>query len=493
MRGPFLIGLAAVVAIAIGSVVGALIVSDNERDAFNRQQEEEALRSAHQAESVAALSVGQLASAVAFFQVEQERLTKREFEVVADSLLHSGALAATAFVQSVPRPERAAFERDHGFPILERTGLGDLRRAGPRRQYFPVAYGKTASGVRPPLGYDVGGDPARAHFLRRARDAGTPMATPVLRLPIGGYGINVFQPVYRDRAPTDTFAERRRALIGFAAGSFRVPALAKVATEVLPANVEVALLERGRPVIGPNISSGDAVRIPVQIADRSWLLVVHDPNRPGVALPVLMAVFGISLAALLAALVLVWSRNERMRELQRQASQDPLTRLKNRRRFEEDLRTELARSRREETTGALLTLDLDNFKRVNDTLGHPVGDLVIEEIAGVLAGRTRETDVLARVGGDEFAIVLPRIERAEEAQRIGETIATAIREHVPQPDGVPAITVSIGIAMFGVGTNAGFDSILSAADAAMYAAKAAGRDRVLLAGEVVAEAEDPAG
>jgi diguanylate cyclase (GGDEF)-like protein len=161
-----------------------------------------------------------------------------------------------------------------------------------------------------------------------------------------------------------------------------------------------------------------------------------------------MAVFGISLAALLAALVLVWSRNERMRELQRQASQDPLTRLKNRRRFEEDLRTELARSRRERSTGALLMLDLDNFKQVNDTLGHPVGDRVIEEIAGVLGNRMRETDVLARVGGDEFAIVLPRCDAAE-AEQVGETIATAIREHVPQPDEVPSITVSVGIATFG--------------------------------------------
>ena len=73
-----------------------------------------------------------------------------------------------------------------------------------------------------------------------------------------------------------------------------------------------------------------------------------------------------------------------MQELQRQASQDPLTGLKNRRRFEEDLRAELARSRRDGTTGALLMLDLDHFKQVNDTLGHPAGDRVIDEIAGVL-------------------------------------------------------------------------------------------------------------
>jgi diguanylate cyclase (GGDEF)-like protein len=481
MRSPFLIGLAAIVAIAIGSVVCALIVSDNERDAFERQQREEALRAGHQAESVAALSVGQLSSAVAFFQVEQKGLTAHEFRVVAESLLLPGSLAAAAFVQAVPQRDRRRFERERGFPIVERTPLGDFRRAGARPEYFPVAYGVTASGVHAPLGYDVAADRVRAPYVRRARDTGTPMATPVIRLPIDGYGINVFQPVYRDGFPTFTVAQRRRALLGFAAGSFRVPTLAKAATEVLPGSVQVGLLERGRPVIGPDIRSAGAVRIPVRIADRSWLLVVHDSNGPGAALPVLIAVFGISLAALLAALVLVWSRNERMRELQRQASQDPLTRLKNRRRFEEDLRTELARSRREGTTGALLLLDLDNFKQVNDTLGHPVGDRVIEEIAGVLGGRTRDTDVLARVGGDEFAIVLPNCD-AGEAEAVGETIATAIRVHVSQPDDVPPITVSIGIAMFGAGTGADVTSVLSDADAAMYEAKAAGRDGVRVAG-----------
>ena len=166
-----------------------------------------------------------------------------------------------------------------------------------------------------------------------------------------------------------------------------------------------------------------------------------------------------------------------MRELQREASQDPLTGLKNRRRFEEDLRTELARSRREGTTGALLMLDLDNFKQVNDTLGHPVGDRVIEEIAGVLGGRTRETDVLARVGGDEFAIVLPNCD-AEEAQSVGETIATAVREHIPQTGGGAADHGQRRHRDVRRGAEASFESVLADADAAMYAAKDAGRDGV---------------
>jgi diguanylate cyclase (GGDEF)-like protein len=192
--------------------------------------------------------------------------------------------------------------------------------------------------------------------------------------------------------------------------------------------------------------------------------------------PLLIAVFGLSLAALLGALVLIWSRNERMRELKRQASQDSLTGLKNRRRFEEDLRAELARSRRYKVPGALLMLDLDHFKQVNDTLGHPAGDRVIADIAGVLRGRTRETDVLARLGGDEFAVVLPRCD-LEEAQSVAAEIATAIRERDGDEE-IPRITASIGIAPFGPHTPATFETVLAKADAAMYAAKGSGRDSV---------------
>jgi diguanylate cyclase (GGDEF)-like protein len=318
-------------------------------------------------------------------------------------------------------------------------------------------------------------------YLDAARDSGNPSATSVMPLIVGGAGINVYRPVYRDGAPTATVAERRAALIGFAAGAFRVNDLAASAISALPEGVDVQLRSGDDVVVGPAASLDDPAEAPITIADRTWVLVVHDPGRPNVGLPLLIAVFGLSVAALLGALVLIWSRGERMRVLQRQASQDPLTGLKNRRRFEEDLRIELARSRRNGTTGALLTLDLDNFKQVNDTLGHPVGDRVIEEIAGVLGGRTRETDVLARIGGDEFAIVLPNCD-SEEAQRVGETIATAVREHVPQPPEVPRITISVGIAMFGTEPDAGIESLIAEADAAMYAAKATGRDKVRLAG-----------
>lgn len=477
MRLRFWLGFSVVAAIAVGSIALALIVHGRESKSFERTQRSEAGRAAHQAEALAALSVGQLSSAAAFYQAEGH-FSRHEFDVVAGSLLESGALAATAFIESVPQADRARFEASHRLQILERGPLGEMRRAKRRPQYFPLALA-AASGlnVTLPIGYDVGSDAFRGPYLLRARDSGKPAATPVMRLPVGGTGINVFRPVYRDGAPTATVAQRRAALVGFAGGAFHVPDLAHAANAALPDDVAVSLVERGKSVAGPSLPRDEAAAAPLQIADRTWLLVVRDPGRPGVDLPVMIVVVGLSMAALLAALVLVWSRSERMQELRRQASHDSLTGLKNRRRFEEDLRAELARSGRYGVPGALLMLDLDHFKQVNDTLGHPAGDRVIAEIAEAMRGRTRETDVLARLGGDEFAVVLPRCS-LEEAEAVAAEIATAVRERMGDEENMPPVTTSIGIAPFRPGRQLSYEAVLAKADAALYAAKGSGRDKV---------------
>lgn len=477
MRLRFWLGFAVVAAVALGSVVLALVVHDREADNFARVQHGEAARAARQAEAVAALSVGQLSSAAAFYQVV-EGLDRHKFEAVADSLLDAGALSGTGLILAVPDSRRAQFERGHGFPIVERSGLG-FRRVDPHPRYYPLAFAASDSGLEPPLGYDLGADSRRSAYLLRARDSGKPATTPVMHLPIGGTGINVFRPVYRDGEPTATVAQRRAALVGFAVGAFHVPDLAAAATSALDADVDVQLLESGRTVAGPDLSRGDAATAPLRIADRTWLLVVRDPDRPGVSLSILIAGVGISLAALLAALILVWSRKERIQDLEQQASRDPLTGLKNRRRFGEDLRTELARSHREQTVGAVLMLDLDNFKQVNDTLGHPVGDRVIADLADVLSARMRVTDVVARLGGDEFAIVLPRCD-LDEAEDIADAIGKAIRLHTLPGETAPPITASIGVATFGP-ESGDAEEVLSAADSALYEAKRAGRDSVRVA------------
>jgi diguanylate cyclase (GGDEF)-like protein len=476
VRLRFWIGLSAVLLIAVGSVVAALVVYHDDHADFLDMQRESAIRAAHQTEALAALSVGQLSSAAAFFQAE-EQFSPHEFDVIADSLLRQDVLTGAAFIEKLPGPRRAAYERGRGIQIYERGPGGLLRRAQARKTYFPLTYVAVRHEADRAMGYDLASDPERAPFLLRARDSGRPVATPVVRLVVGGSGVIVYKAVYRDGAPTATVAQRRAALLGFASGSFRVHDLAGSAVSTLPDSTEVQLRIDKQVVIGPGGELDDAAAAPIHIADRTWLLVVRDPNSPDVSLPLLLAVIGIASAALLGALIFVWSRNERMQQLQREASHDSLTGLKNRRRFEEDLRAVMARSRREGTTGAVLMIDLDHFKDVNDTHGHPAGDRLIGEIAGVLRRRTRESDVLARLGGDEFAVVLPRSSLAE-AQMAAEAIAAAVREHQPEHDDVEPVTASVGVAMFGHDQRIGSATIVAEADTAMYAAKDGGRDGV---------------
>jgi CHASE1-domain containing sensor protein len=381
--------MVAVAAVAIGSVAAATFVYLDDDHDFHQMQREEAARAAHQMEAVAGLSVDQLNSAAAFFKAEDD-LSRHEFQVYGRSLVSQGALSGTAFIPRVTASGRERFERSHDLPILERTGVLDFRRSRPRAEYFPITYVVAErEEQRRALGYDLGQDRNRSRFLERARDTGVAVSSPVIPLLIGGRGINVFRAVYRDGAPVGTVAERRRALVGFAAGSFRIDDLAGSAAEAVDPSVQVQVGAGGETVVGPADPLDDAASAPVRIADRTWVLTVQDPGGPDLSLPAALAILGLSVAALLASLIIAWGRTERMQELERQASQDSLTGLNNRRRFEEDLAAAMARSRRDGSRGALLMLDLDRFKQVNDSGGHPAGDRLIKEIAVVRRRRPR--------------------------------------------------------------------------------------------------------
>ncbi len=164
-------------------------------------------------------------------------------------------------------------------------------------------------------------------------------------------------------------------------------------------------------------------------------------------------------------------------ELQYMADHDPRTGLLNRRRFETELHRHVAHVKRYGSAGALLVLDLDHFKIVNDTLGHNAGDELIVSIASVLRQRLRQSDVLARLGGDEFAILLPEADQAEAGQ-LAATLAEAVRTNTALLGGErKRVTTSIGIAMFDASSKElSGETALIEADLAMYDAKEAGRD-----------------
>ncbi len=169
-------------------------------------------------------------------------------------------------------------------------------------------------------------------------------------------------------------------------------------------------------------------------------------------------------------------RHQQDQELRHLADHDPLTSLPNRRRFDTELGRHVARLQRYGPQGSVLLVDLDRFKTINDTLGHAAGDEFIVRAARLLRSETRESDVVARIGGDEFAILLPKggpAEAAETANRLVEAVHEASR-HLGEDE--PVMTFSIGAASFAQEGTSDPDAIVAAADRAMYAAKDAGRD-----------------
>jgi diguanylate cyclase (GGDEF)-like protein len=153
---------------------------------------------------------------------------------------------------------------------------------------------------------------------------------------------------------------------------------------------------------------------------------------------------------------------------------DHLTGLANRRRFERQLEREVSRTQRYGRPFCLLLLDIDNFKLVNDTYGHEAGDEVIRRLALTLQAGTRGIDLAARIGGEEFAVILPETD-FEGGVDVAERLRVAIRETEIPPAGT--ITASFGVAEFPVCASAGRE-LLAVADAALYQAKRDGRDRV---------------
>jgi diguanylate cyclase (GGDEF)-like protein/PAS domain S-box-containing protein len=161
--------------------------------------------------------------------------------------------------------------------------------------------------------------------------------------------------------------------------------------------------------------------------------------------------------------------------IQRVAHHDSLTGLPNRLLFNDRIAQSIRLARRDSRGFALLFLDLDKFKEVNDTLGHDAGDELLQEVAAAIRGELRDSDTVARVGGDEFTVILPDIVHAEDAETVARKIVAAFRTPVQlKRRGCHVQTaISVGIALFPSDARDS-DALVSAADAAMYRAKQAG-------------------
>ncbi len=190
-----------------------------------------------------------------------------------------------------------------------------------------------------------------------------------------------------------------------------------------------------------------------------------------------MVPFIAAVITLVALLLGRWAYREA--QVRDQALRDPLTRLSNRRELFCRLNHEVARARRSGRPLSVCLLDLDFFKRINDTYGHGVGDEVLVKVASVLKGNLRETDAVGRIGGEEFVLVLPETEQLG-ARRVVERCRTSIEASpVILADGSPLpVSASFGVVTWDPDEEADGHQLITRADEMLYRAKAGGRNRV---------------
>jgi diguanylate cyclase (GGDEF)-like protein len=239
------------------------------------------------------------------------------------------------------------------------------------------------------------------------------------------------------------------------------------------------LLESDRELAWVGQDSGEVpVRIPLSVpAQESQTVVELHPPQGGFSAETA------ELASWLVSQAAIALENAELHHVvQRQATTDELTGLANRRRFMEALATEIERIDRFGGALTLVLADIDDFKRINDRFGHHVGDEALRRFAGLLTAELREIDVAARIGGEEFAVLLPETD-LEGALVAAERIRQAVAENeLDLSDEVSVrFTTSLGVA-----DHAGdaADVLLQRADAALYRAKAEGKNRVAVAGSV---------
>ena len=409
---------------------------------------------------------------------------------------------AIGFAERVPAAERAKHVKRR-----RAAGVADyaIAPAGERAQYFPIALSeppgaRDARGV----GFDIYSEPVRRGAMERARDTGEAAITPRILLSAGKMpdaffepGFILYMPAFRAEAHPVSAEARANALLGFVCAILRAPEILRSVLDqggmqMLDMRVADAATDRANAELFDSRAPDAETHRPAPAFSRHvaipfgghvWNVVFS--SRPEydqlVAARRPWALLGSGLLAsfllfvLTLTLVATWNRAHHL------SMRDPLTGLYNRRYLDETIGRELPRARRQGESVGVIAVDIDHFKRLNDTFGHDAGDFVLRMLAEHLRAATRDSDIACRFGGEEFAIILPgatlEVTRAR-AEALRAAVEALRLEFGGQPLG--HLTISAGVASMPPHAQ-DWNFTLQTADRALYAAKDQGRNRVVAA------------
>ncbi len=364
---------------------------------------------------------------------------------------------------------------------------------------------------RAPLGHDLWADPVRRLAMEKARDSGMAAITGKVQLAIDAPirkapSFIMYLPVFAHDQPHETLAQRRANLIGWVYAAFHMSDFMASLYGKQSAGLALAIYDDVVPdpsallyrsvdaasTVGTTVSNPLSAKEYMVVAGHNWTLTLSTlsefENRFGRDASSVIAIAGVGLSLTLAwlAWVLVTGRARALRwaaemteELRHMAQHDTLTHLPNRALFSDRLSQELARAQRHGDHCAVIFLDLDNFKPVNDRFGHAVGDHLLRQVAQRLQASMRAVDTVGRLGGDEFVVLMAELRETDAVIGLAEMIRAALRQPFVVEGQTLTISCSMGIAVYPQDGNDEL-SLTKNADAAMYRAKGSGGDHVRL-------------
>ena len=425
------------------------------------------------------------------FLNSKENISREEYALFSEvALKNHPEIFAVHWAPRIKNEDRQALEDEFSVLGLAPLGIfdvspdaGTVERAPKRKEYFPITYAAPLEKNRKAIGLDPLARPYNTITIREAARHGrrdTTQPFPIVQDPSGPLSVAIYHPIYQQEMPLEIPTERWEALKGYIILMLRPgQLLEQYKNEFAEKGIAVRLVDisdnKELKIYPKPDSDADkqlnqlqppmSIQFDWQVPGRTWRLTFY--SVPTIAqsqasyLPHLLLTIMSLLTLVLASFIVNSDRQseklkranialiERQKELDELAYYDQLTGLPNRSLLNEHLKRILSLEEREESFSAICVMDLDGFKDINDIYGHDAGDLVLQEVSKRLLDKLRDSDVAARVGGDEFVFILTGLHLLAPIDEIIGRIIDTISLPIFLPDNNASINVyaSVGISL----------------------------------------------